>query len=81
MILEEIAKKTTERIEAEKRKLPLEELRAQARDLDARTGFPFEQALAKPGIRFICEATSRELLNRKIEEVKKLFIERFDAKL
>jgi indole-3-glycerol phosphate synthase len=56
MILDTIAKKTMERIEEEKRNLPLTELKAQARDRNAETGFPFEQALAKPGIRFICEA-------------------------
>lgn len=55
MILEEIAAKTTERIQAEKKALPLAELRAQAAALDADTGFPFEKALAKEGMRFICE--------------------------
>lgn len=55
MILEEIAAKTTERIQAEKKALPLAELRAQAAALDADTGFPFEKALAKEGMCFICE--------------------------
>lgn len=55
MILEEIAVKTRERIEEEKRKLPLKELKAQVRDMDCDTGFPFEKALAREGISFICE--------------------------
>ncbi len=55
MILEEIAAKTAERVEEKKRRLPLAELRAQARAMDSSTGFPFEKALAKPGMSFICE--------------------------
>ncbi|MCM1541777.1 MAG: indole-3-glycerol phosphate synthase TrpC [Blautia sp.] len=55
MILDEIAAKTRERIEAEKRRLPLAELKAQAAELNRDTGFPFEKALAKPGMSFICE--------------------------
>ena len=55
MILDEIAAKTRERIEAEKRRIPLAELRAAAKDLDCNTGFPFKQALTKPGMSFICE--------------------------
>ncbi|MBR6303612.1 MAG: indole-3-glycerol-phosphate synthase, partial [Lachnospiraceae bacterium] len=56
MILEKIAKYTIERIEHEKSLLPLSELKIRAKDLDAKTGFPFEKALSKPGISFICEA-------------------------
>jgi indole-3-glycerol phosphate synthase len=55
MILDEIAAKTVERIEGCKRSLPLSELKAQVRDLENNTGFPFERALAKPGMSFICE--------------------------
>lgn len=55
MILQEIAEKTRERIQHEKRQIPLAELRARARDCDAGTDFPFEAALRKPGIGFICE--------------------------
>lgn len=55
MILDEIAAKTSERIEAEKRKVPLKEIRAAARDAEAKTGFPFEKALAGSGMSFICE--------------------------
>ena len=55
MILDEIAVKTRERIEAEKSRLPLAELKAQVAELDHNTGFPFEKALAKEGMSFICE--------------------------
>lgn len=55
MILDEIAAKTMERIEAEKSRLPLAELKAQVSELDRNTGFPFEKALAKKGMSFICE--------------------------
>ena len=55
MILGEIAEKTKERIEAEKSKQPLTELKAKAAELDRDTVFPFEQALAKEGMSFICE--------------------------
>lgn len=55
MILEEIAAKTAERVEEEKRRKPLGELKAQAGDMGRDTGFPFEKALAGKGMRFICE--------------------------
>lgn len=55
MILEQIADKTRERIEALVRQRSLEELKAAVRDRNMDTGFPFERALAKPGISFICE--------------------------
>lgn len=55
MILDEIAAKTMERIEAEKSRLPLAELKAQVSGFDCNTRFPFEQALAKEGMSFICE--------------------------
>ncbi|MCH5339687.1 MAG: indole-3-glycerol phosphate synthase TrpC [Acetatifactor sp.] len=55
MILEEIAAKTKERIEAEKHRRSLGELQAAVRDIDSNTGFPFEKALAKQGMSFICE--------------------------
>ena len=55
MILEEIAAKTKERIEEEKSKRSLKEWKAIAAELKKDTGFPFEAALAKPGMSFICE--------------------------
>ena len=55
MILDEIAAKTMERIEVEKSRLPLAELKAQVSELDRNTEFPFEKALAKKGMSFICE--------------------------
>ncbi len=55
MILEQIAEKTRERIQDQKSRLSLEELKAQVRDLNTDTGFPFEKALAEKGMGFICE--------------------------
>ncbi len=55
MILEEIAKKTLERVEEDKRKVSLTEILARARDLNAYTGFPLERAICTAGVSFICE--------------------------
>ena len=61
MILDEIAVKTRERIQAEKRRVPLSEMKALAAEAKARRqeeggeDFPFEKALAKPDMSFICE--------------------------
>lgn len=54
-ILAEIAEKTRQRVAAEKESLPLPQLRSQAEALNPNTGFPFAQALAAPGMSFICE--------------------------
>ncbi len=55
MILEEIAAKTRERIRDEKSRMPLGELKKRALDRERPEGFPFEEALAREGLRFICE--------------------------
>jgi len=59
MILEEIKEATLQRMTEQKRKLPLQELKAMVRDLPVHRvpdqPFLFEQALRKPGISFICE--------------------------
>lgn len=55
MILDEIAAKTKERIEEQKAKKPLEQIKAQALSMERGGDFPFEKALAKEGMRFICE--------------------------
>lgn len=54
-ILEEIAEKTRGRIWEAKREKPLDVLRKEAESLDTDTGFPFEAALKKEGVSFICE--------------------------
>lgn len=54
-ILSEIAEKTKQRVAEEKKALPLAQLRAQAEAMDSNTSFPFQQALAAPGMSFICE--------------------------
>lgn len=55
MILDEIAAKTRERIGEEKKTLPPAELRRMAEAMERNTGFPFEAALRRPGLSFICE--------------------------
>lgn len=58
MILEEIAEKTKARVEDEKKSLPLAQLKAMAGELPVhRNGieYPFEKALSKDGMSFICE--------------------------
>lgn len=64
-ILDEIAEKTRERIKAEKKQKPLEAIRGEAEERAAENrqkkncgedgGFPFERALAREGMSFICE--------------------------
>ncbi len=55
MILEEIAKRTVERVAEEKAAVPLSEMKKRADALDANTGFPFRKALSGDEISFICE--------------------------
>ena len=55
MILEEIAARTRERVAEQKRKVSLEEIKRQALEMDANTGFPFAKALKTSDIAFICE--------------------------
>ena len=54
-ILEEIAEKTRERVIVAKQGMPLSELKAVAADSNTETGYPFETALGKEGLSFICE--------------------------
>jgi indole-3-glycerol phosphate synthase len=54
-ILNTIADYARERVEASKRSLPLEEIKKQALSLNPDTGFPFEKALRRGDISFICE--------------------------
>lgn len=54
-ILETIAAENRRRVVQEKKKIPPEEMRAMAQSLPRDTGFPFEQALKKKDISFICE--------------------------
>lgn len=55
MILDEIAAKTRNRVEASKKKISPEQMKAEAEALNADTGFPFEEKLKQPGVSFICE--------------------------
>lgn len=54
-ILDTIAEYAKERVAAAKMQLPLEELKQQALSMNCNTGFPFEKALLKDDISFICE--------------------------
>lgn len=56
-ILEKITERTKERIEEEKKIVPLEEVRRQAEEKGIKDQIPvFEQALRAEGLSFICEA-------------------------
>lgn len=54
-ILQTIANKTKERIEKQKVLHPLEELKQACAKLPIKQDFPFEQALRKAGLSYICE--------------------------
>ena len=54
-ILDTLAAHARTRTEQNKLQLPLEEIRKLALSMNADTGFPFEKALAQPGMSFICE--------------------------
>ena len=54
-ILKEIAEKTRERVEQARKIKSLEEIKGEAEAMSCDTGFPFERALAREGVSFICE--------------------------
>lgn len=55
MILEQIAADTRIRVEEKKKELALEKVKEKAESMEKHTGFPFEQALKKSDLSFICE--------------------------
>lgn len=55
MILEEIAQKTRERVEENKKQISPQQIQKEAFAKDNTQKFPFEEALRRPGIQFICE--------------------------
>lgn len=55
MILDKLADAARRRVEKQKRILPPEVLEKRVLSMDPDTGFPFEKALAVPGMSFICE--------------------------
>lgn len=54
-ILQEIAKRTKERIEEQKKRLPVQKIKDEARFVNTVGDFPFEKALKTKDIAFICE--------------------------
>ena len=54
-ILDTLADAARARVEENKKKKPMEVLKKEVKSLAADTGFPFEKALAAPGISVICE--------------------------
>ena len=55
MILDILAAAARERVRRSEARLPLAQLKRNALEAHAQPGFPFEQALSRPGINFICE--------------------------
>lgn len=55
MILDKLAESSRRRVEERKRTRSLEELRREAEARNAQTVFPFETALGRQGLSFICE--------------------------
>ena len=55
MILNELADAARDRVRIEKKKISPETMRRMAEDIAAETGYPFEKALRRPGLSFICE--------------------------
>lgn len=55
MILDRLAKAAGRRTERQKKIISPEEMERRAFSMDPDTGFPFEKALAAPGMSFICE--------------------------
>lgn len=54
-ILDTLAQHARIRVENAKKERPLSDIRAQAESLDPCTGYPFDRAIAAPGMSFICE--------------------------
>ena len=71
MILDEIAAKTKIRVEKAKKKVSPEQMKRLAESQNPDTGFPFEKALAKSGVSFICEV-------KKASPSKGIIAEEFD---
>lgn len=55
MILDTIAKANAERYKKIQNDIPLETIKRKALAMNSNTGFPFEKALAKQGMSYICE--------------------------
>ena len=72
-ILNEIAEYTKKRYIEQEKVVPFEEIKSKARKMDSNTGFPFEKALAKEGLSYICEV-------KKASPSKGIIAEKFPYK-
>lgn len=72
MILDQIAADTRLRVEAKKKEISLEEVKRDTQSMEKNTGFPFETALRKPDLSFICESKKKRL--RRRESLPKNFL-------
>lgn len=55
MILDQLAQQSAKRVAREKQAVPIDEIKERALSCNCNTGFPFERALKKSGISYICE--------------------------
>lgn len=54
-ILDKIAERTRQRVQECRERRPLEEVKKEAAAVSADTGYPFERAMSRDGLSFICE--------------------------
>ena len=73
-ILKELADAASVRTEENKRRVPLEEMKAKALALASDDGFPFEDALKRKGVSLICEikkaSPSKGLISKDFDHVR-----------
>ena len=55
MILEELAAAARQRVEEQKKEISPAAMRRMAETMESGGGFPFEEAVKRPGLSFICE--------------------------
>ena len=80
MILEQIARDTEIRVTQQKKKVPLGTLKKAAYQMETDTGFPFEKALAKEGLSFICEVKKPPLQKGSLQKIFRIWISQRNTK-